>query len=174
MGCPLLESCTLPFQNIGGFFKPKILLTAMAQRKRVRHTPTALFTQFLTNGRIPSKQVLQATWVATFAFFIGICFVLAIIFSADGKPTNSNKWYEYTPTFIALGAVILRGSIAALLGVALYQNLWQNVAAPAMANEEPLVGTGWDGGISLKRVESLHSASRLAVGMLAYPCFRAG
>jgi hypothetical protein len=146
----------------------------MAQRNSVRQTTTALFTQFPTNGRIPFKQILQATWVATFALFIGICFVLAIVFSADGKPTSSNKWYEYTPTFIALGAVVLRGSVAALLGITLYQNLWQNVAAPAKANEEPRVETGGEGGISLKRVESLHLASRLAVGMLAYPLFRAG
>lgn len=138
----------------------------MPEKKRVRQTTTALFTQFPTNGRIPFKQVVQATWVATFALFIGICFVLAVAFSADGKPTSSNKWYEYTPTFVALGAVILRGSVAALLGIALYQNLWQNVAAPAKANEE--------GGIPLKRIESLHLASRLAVGMLASPLFRAG
>ena len=126
----------------------------MAQRNRVRQTTTALFTQFPTNGRIPFKQVLQATWVVTFALFIGICFVLAIVFSTDGKPTSSNKWYEYTPTFIALGAVVLRGSVAALLGITLYQNLWQNVAAPAKANEEPRVETGGEGGISLQRVES--------------------
>ncbi|KAH1291830.1 hypothetical protein KXX11_009892 [Aspergillus fumigatus] len=138
----------------------------MPEKKRVRQTTTALFTQFPTNGRIPFKQVVQATWVATFALFIGICFVLAVAFSADGKPTSSNKWYEYTPTFVALGAVIHRGSVAALLGIALYQNLWQNVAAPAKANEE--------GGIPLKRIESLHLASRLAVGMLASPLFRAG
>jgi hypothetical protein len=146
----------------------------MAQRNRVRQTTTVLFTQFPTNGRIPFKQVLQATWVATFALFIGICFVLAIAFSVDGKPTSSNKWYEYTPTFIALGAVVLRGSVAAFLGITLYQNLWQNVAAPVKANEEPRVETGVEGGISLKTVESLHLASRLAVGMLAYPLFRAG
>ncbi|KAF4211377.1 hypothetical protein CNMCM8980_002223 [Aspergillus fumigatiaffinis] len=146
----------------------------MAQKKRVRQTTTALFTQLPTNGRIPFKQVLQATWVAVFALFIGICFVLAIAFSADGKPTSSNKWYEYTPTFVALGAVVLRGSVAALLGIVLYQNLWQNVAAPAKANKEPRVETGGEGGIPLKRVESLHLASRLAVGMLAYPLFRAG
>ncbi|KAH9207528.1 hypothetical protein DL95DRAFT_482682 [Leptodontidium sp. 2 PMI_412] len=146
----------------------------MAQRNRVRQTPTALFTLFPTNGRIPFKQILQATWVATFALFIGICFVLAIAFSADGKPTSSNKWYEYAPTFIALGAVVLRGSVAALLGITLYQNLWQNVSAPAKANEESRVETGGEGGISLKKVESLHLASRLAVGMLAYPLFRAG
>ncbi|KAH8667925.1 hypothetical protein BGZ60DRAFT_469947 [Tricladium varicosporioides] len=146
----------------------------MAQRNRVRQTTTALFTQFPTNGRIPFKHVLQATWVTTFALFIGICFVLAIVFSADGKPTSSNKWYEYTPTFIALGAVVLRGSVAALLGITLYQNLWHNVAAPAKANEEPRIQTGGEGGISLKKVESLHLASRLAVGMLAYPLFKAG
>lgn len=146
----------------------------MAKRNRVHQTTTALFTQFPTNGRIPFKQVLQATWVATFALFIGICFVLAIVFFADGKPTSSNKWYEYTPTFIALGAVVIRGSVAALLGIALYQNLWQNVAAPAKDNKELRVETGGEGGISLKRVESLHLASRLAVGMLAYPLFRAG
>ncbi|KAH6974899.1 hypothetical protein EDB80DRAFT_830404 [Ilyonectria destructans] len=147
----------------------------MAQRNRVRQTTTALVTQFPTNGQIPFKQVLQATWVATFALFIGICFVLAIVFSANGKPTRSNKWYEYTPTFIALGAVVLRGSVAALLGITLYQNLWQNVAAPAKTNEEPWrVETGGEGGVSLKRIESLHLASRLAVGMLAYPLFRAG
>ncbi|KAK2470489.1 hypothetical protein H9L39_18106 [Fusarium oxysporum f. sp. albedinis] len=146
----------------------------MAQRNRIRQTTTALFTQFPTNGRIPFKQVLQATWVATFAIFIGICFVLAIVFSADGKPTSSNKWYEYTPTFIALGAVVLRGSVAAVLGITLYQNLWQNVAAPSRANEEPRVETGGEGGILLERVESMHLASRLAVGMLAYPLFRAG
>ncbi|KAH8587757.1 hypothetical protein B0O99DRAFT_640980 [Bisporella sp. PMI_857] len=132
----------------------------MAQRNRVRQTTTALFTQFPTNGRIPFKQVLQATWVATFALFIGICFVLVIVFSADGKPTSSNKWYEYAPTFVALGAVVLRGSVAALLGI--------------VANEDPRVETGGEGGISLKRVESLHLASRLAVGMLAYPLFRVG
>jgi len=146
----------------------------MARRNSVRQTTTALFTQFPTNRQTPFKQVLQATWVATFALLIGICFVLAIAFSADGKPTSSNKWYEYTPTFIALGAVVLRGSIAALLGITLYQNLWQNVAAPA---KELRIGTGGEGapgGISLKRVESLHLASRLAVGMLAYPLFRAG
>ncbi|KAF4201872.1 hypothetical protein CNMCM8927_000960 [Aspergillus lentulus] len=146
----------------------------MAQKKRVRQTTTALFTQLPANGRIPFKQVLQATWIAMFALVIGICFVLAIAFSADGKPTNSNKWYEYAPTFVALGAVVLRGSVAALLGIALYQNLWQNVAAPAKANEEPRVETGGEGGIPLKKVESLHLASRLAVGMLAYPLFRAG
>ncbi|KAF7174363.1 hypothetical protein CNMCM5623_007013 [Aspergillus felis] len=146
----------------------------MAQKKRVRQTTTALFKQLPTNGRIPFKQVLQATWVAMFALFIGICFVLAIAFSADGKPTSSNKWYEYAPTFVALGAVVLRGSVAALLGITLYQNLWQNVAAPAKANEEQRVETGGEGGIPLKRVESLHLASRLAVGMLAYPLFRAG
>ncbi|KAH7402812.1 hypothetical protein BKA66DRAFT_403989 [Pyrenochaeta sp. MPI-SDFR-AT-0127] len=146
----------------------------MAQRKRVRQTTTDLFTQCPTNGRIPFKQVLQATWVATVALLVGICCVLAIAFSADGKPTNSNKWYEYTPTFIALGAVVLRGSVAALLGITLYQNLWQNVAAPASANKELRVETEGEGGISLKRVESLHLASRLAINMLAYPLFRAG
>ncbi|PKX91183.1 uncharacterized protein P174DRAFT_506714 [Aspergillus novofumigatus IBT 16806] len=146
----------------------------MAQKKRVRQTATALFKQLPTNGRIPLTQVLQATWVAIFALFIGICFVLAIAYSADGKPTGSNKWYEYAPTFVALGAVVLRGSVAALLGITLYQNLWQNVAAPAKANGEPRVETGGEGGIPLKRVESLHLASRLAVGMLAYPLFRAG
>ncbi|KAG4439704.1 hypothetical protein IFR05_004841 [Cadophora sp. M221] len=102
------------------------------KKPHVRQTPTALFTQFPANGRIPLKQVLQATWVATCALILGISFVLAIVFSADGKPTSSsNKWYEYAPTFLALGAVVLRGSVAALLGIALYQNLWQNVSAPA-------------------------------------------
>ena len=148
----------------------------MAQRKRVRQTTTALFKQFPTNGRIPCKQVLQATWVAVFALFIGICFVLAIVFSANGKPTSSNKWYEFTPTFVALGAVVLRGSVAALLGITLYQNLWQNVAAPAKANnnKELRVETEGEGGIPLKRLESLHLSSRLSVGMFAYPLFRAG
>lgn len=146
----------------------------MPQRNRIRQTTTALFTQFPTNGRIPFKQVLQATWAAAFALFIGICFILTIAFSADGKPTSRNKWYEYTPTFIALGAVVLRGSVAALLGITLYQNLWQNITAPATATEEPPIRTGGEGDISLERIESLHLASRLAVGMLAYPLFRAG
>ena len=141
----------------------------MAQRNNVRQTTTALFTQFPTNRQTPFKQVLQATWVATFALLIGICFVLAIAFSADGKATSSNKWYEYIPTFVALAAVVLRGSIAALLGITLYQNLWQNIAAPVKAN-----GTGGEEGISLKRLESLQLASRLAVGMLSYPLLRAG
>jgi hypothetical protein len=151
----------------------KYLLTTMAQRNRICQT-TALLTQFPPNGRIPFKQVLQATWVPTLSLFIGICFVSVIVFSADGQPTSSNKWYEYTPTFTALGAVILRGSVAALLGITLYQNLWQNVSARARANEEPRFEAGEEGGISLKRVESLHLASRLAVSMLAYPLFRAG
>ncbi|KFZ23243.1 hypothetical protein V502_02279 [Pseudogymnoascus sp. VKM F-4520 (FW-2644)] len=142
MDYPLLSDSTVPFQTI------------------------ALFTQFPTNGRIPFKQVLQATWVATVTLVIGICFVLAVVFFADGKSTSGNKWYEYTPTLISLGAVVIRGSLAALLGITLYQNLWQNVAAPAKANKELRVETGGKGGISLKTVESLHLASRLAVGIL--------
>ncbi|KAJ0130948.1 Uncharacterized protein HZ326_25954 [Fusarium oxysporum f. sp. albedinis] len=54
------------------------------------------------------------------------------------------------------------------------QSYFENVAAPSRANEEPRVETGGEGGILLERVESMHLASRLAVGMLAYPLFRAG
>jgi hypothetical protein len=148
----------------------------MARGNRVRQTTTSLFTQFPIGRRIPFKQVLRATWVATLALVIGIGFVLVVVFSADGKPTSSNKWYEYAPTFIALGAVVLRGSVAALLGITLYQSLWLNVAAPAKADEGPRIGNErlWEGGISLKRVESLHLASRLAIGMLAHPLLKPG
>jgi len=61
------------------------------------HSPfyTALFTTVSYKWANSFQAILQATWVATFALFIGICFVLTIIFSADGKPTSS-KWYEYT------------------------------------------------------------------------------
>jgi hypothetical protein len=155
-------------------FFTRILLAAMCRRNHVRQVTTALLTRFPANGRIPFKQVLQATWSAAVALFIGICFVLSIVFSTDGKLMHSNKWYEYAPTFIAVGAVVLRGSVAALLGIALYQNLWQNVAVSSKANDEPPGETGKEGGAPLKRVESLHLASRLAVGMLAYPLFRAG
>ncbi|KAF2451670.1 hypothetical protein P171DRAFT_493090 [Karstenula rhodostoma CBS 690.94] len=146
----------------------------MANRKHVRQNATALFTQFPANGRTPFKQVVSATWISTTTLLIGIGFVLAVAFSADGKPTRSNTWYEYAPTFIALGAVILRGALAALLGIALYQNLWQYIAAPASDKGESLLGTKKQDGISLKRVESLHLASRLAVGMLGHPLFKAG
>ncbi|OAG09899.1 uncharacterized protein CC84DRAFT_1193532 [Paraphaeosphaeria sporulosa] len=146
----------------------------MANRKHVRQHTTALFTRFPKNGRIPFKQVASATWISTTALLIGIGFVVAIAFTVDGKPTRGNTWYEYAPTFIALGAVILRGALAALLGIALYQSLWQNIAAPALDNGESLLGTKKRGGISLKRIESLHLASRLAVGMFSYPQFRAG
>lgn len=77
------------------------------------------------------------------------------------------------PDVNRLGAVVLRGSVAALLGVALYQNLWQNVATQAKMKEGGLVETGAEG-IPVKTVESLHLASRLAIGMLAHPSLKAG
>ena len=146
----------------------------MAHKKHVRDSATALFTRFPKDGRVPFKQVVAATWISTTALLLGIGFVLAVAFSADGKPTGENIWYEYTPTFIAVGAVILRGSLAALLGIALYQNLWVNVAAPGAGKGEALLGARKEGGLSLKRVEALHLASRLAVGMFAHPILKGG
>ena len=140
----------------------------------LRQSSTALYTRFPANGRIPLKQVASATWIATVALLIGIGFVLAVAFSADGKPTDENTWYSHAPTFIALGAVILRGSLAALLGIALYQNLWQHLAAPNPANGEPLLGAKEHHGLQLSSIEGLHLASRLAVGMFAHPLFKAG
>lgn len=140
----------------------------------IRQSSTALFTRFPANGRIPFKQVASATWIATTALLVGIGFVLAVAFSADGKPTDENIWYSHAPTFIALGAVILRGSLAALLGIALYQNLWQSLAAPTPANGEPLLGAKEYQGLKLSSIESLHLASRLAVGMFAHPLLKAG
>ncbi|ATY67135.1 hypothetical protein A9K55_000189 [Cordyceps militaris] len=145
----------------------------MAQNTRVRQAATSLVTQFPANGRIPFKQILQATWVATVALILGIGFVLGVVFSSDGKPTSGSTWYQHTPTFVSLGAVVLRGSVAALLGIALYQNLWQNVATQAPTKKDGLVETGAEG-IPVKTVESLHLASRLAVGMLAHPSLKAG
>lgn len=146
---------------------------AMAKNPRVRQAATSLITQFPANGRIPFKQILQATWVATAALILGIGFVLAVAFSSNGKPTSGSTWYRHAPTFISLGAVVLRGSVAALLGIALYQNLWQNVATQTKPKKDGLVETGAEG-IPVKTVESLHLASRLAVGMLAHPSLKAG
>lgn len=146
----------------------------MAQKKHIRDSATALFTRFPKNGRVPFKQVVSATWISTAALLVGIGFVLAVAFSADGKPIEENVWYQYTPTFIAVGAVILRGSLAALLGIALYQNLWVNIAAPGAEKGESLLGSKKEGGISLKKVDSLHLASRLAVGMFGNPVLKGG
>lgn len=64
----------------------------MVNNPRVRQAATSLFAQFPANWRIPFQQILQATWVATTALIVGTCFVLAIVFSANGQPTNGSTW----------------------------------------------------------------------------------
>ncbi|RPA84044.1 hypothetical protein BJ508DRAFT_317657 [Ascobolus immersus RN42] len=131
----------------------------MTKYSRIRETPSVLVAQFPTDGRTPFKQVLQATWAPFFALIVGIC----------GMATSGHWWYENAPTFIALGAVVLRGSIAALLGVTLYQMLWKGLAA----------GDGSEAvtsrpGYSIFEVDSLHKASRMAVGIFIHPVLRLG
>ncbi|RPA76471.1 hypothetical protein BJ508DRAFT_417592 [Ascobolus immersus RN42] len=96
---------------------------------RIRSSPATLFSQFPANGRAPFKQIVLATWAPFLALLVAIVFVLAIAFTADGQQTDRNRWYENAPTFIALAAVVLRGSLAGLLGVTLYQKLWKDLAA---------------------------------------------
>src|SRR5690606_32360460 len=121
-----------------------------------------------------SSDLVQATWMAFLALVFGICFVLAIAFTGDGKPTDGNGWYQNAPTLIAIGAVVLRGSLSALLGITLYQKLWKGLASSKEASDVKGETVDAGAGLSIGEVDSLHLASRLAVGMFVHPLMKAG
>jgi len=95
------------------------------------------------------SQALSALWASVAALVISASFIVAVAYSTHGRPT-SIYWVSQAPTSIALGATILRGAIASLLGVALYQHLWSRLSTS---------------GLTVRHLESYHRASRLSVSM---------
>ncbi|KAI1926944.1 hypothetical protein LOZ64_000076 [Ophidiomyces ophidiicola] len=127
-----------------------------------------LTTPFPSKSHVPFSHIIQATWASLVTLILGSTFILIIAFTTNNKPTTTGIWVSNAPVFISLGGIIIKGSLGALLGVALYQHLWSLLAVPD-AN-----GGHQNDGLKLKEVESLHLASRLAVGMLVAPSARVG
>ncbi|KAF2467153.1 uncharacterized protein BDR25DRAFT_395316 [Lindgomyces ingoldianus] len=132
-------------------------VSARYARPMARQSIT-LSAQFPKRKQTPPAQIFRATWAALLSLFLSSGFIFTVALTTDGKP-KTGLWTSNASVFIALGATILKGSVAALLGVALYQHLWLR-----LSNHE-----GEEYGLSIKNIESLHLASRLSVGMLSRP-----
>ncbi|RPA85790.1 hypothetical protein BJ508DRAFT_373369 [Ascobolus immersus RN42] len=147
--------------------------------RRVRQAPNALFAQFPSSGRVPFRQVFEATWMSLIALCIGNILVLGVMVTTDGKPAKGNIWDENAPTFIAVGAVFLRGGVAAMLGTTLYQKLWKGLSTTKKAKpnfnngKEEVVAEG-EAGYTIVQVDSLHLASRLKARMFVHPLMKPG
>ncbi|KAF2685279.1 hypothetical protein K458DRAFT_388171 [Lentithecium fluviatile CBS 122367] len=120
--------------------------------------PQNLLAQFPPNRRAPLRQIFRATWAGLVFLLLSSAFIFAVAVTTDGKP-KTRTWVSYASVFIAPGATVLKGSVASLLGVAIYHHLWLRLS-DTTGNEHDLTVTG---------IESLHLASRLSVGMLAEP-----
>jgi len=72
---------------------------------------------------------------------------------------------------VSVGAVVLRGALAALLGVALYHNIWTNLASSSAASSGRRESQR---GLKVKEMESLHLASRLSPRMFLSPSAKMG
>lgn len=120
--------------------------------------PNLLLAQFPLHRRTPFHQIFRATWAGLVFILLSSAFVFAVAVTTNGRP-KTGIWVSNASVFIALGATVLKGSVASLLGVALYQHLWLQLSNPM----------GKDCGLTVKRIESLHLASRLSVGMLSRP-----
>ena len=123
-----------------------------------RPAPPSLLAQFPESKRTPFRQIVQAVWASLLFLFLSAAFIFAVAASTNGRP-KSGLWASNAPAFIAAGAIVLKGSVGTLVGVALYQHLWLKLGNPS----------GHDCGLTVNEIESLHLASRLTVGMVAQP-----
>ena len=120
--------------------------------------PQTLLAQFPDSKRTPFRQIVQATWASLLFLFLSTAFIFAVAASTNGKP-KLGMWVSNASVFIAAGAIALKGSVSALIGVALYQHLWLKLSNRSRNNY----------GLTVNEIESLHLASRLNVGMVAQP-----
>jgi hypothetical protein len=78
---------------------------------------------------------------------------------------------------LSVSGVMLRGALAALLGVALYQHLWSRLATSG-DDEGGKKSTGYEhpgttiSGLSIREIDSYHRALRLSVLMFLRPSLR--
>jgi hypothetical protein len=138
---------------------------------RVRQTNSALYKQFTTT-RAPLGQVVQASWAALLVLLLSIVFIVVV--ARLGHDQQYTGWISSVPVMLSVGGVVLRGALAALLGLALYQHLWSRLANSSDDNNGRKA-TGYQhpnmtkSGLSIRQVDSYHRASRLSVLMFFRP-----
>ncbi len=143
---------------------------------RIRQSNSALYKQFAST-RAPVGQVVQASWAALLVLILSIVFIIVV--ARLGNDQQYTGWISSVPVILSVGGVVLRGALAALLGVALYQHLWSCLANSAGDNDGPKP-TGYQhpsqtkSGLSLREVDSYHRASRLSVLMFLRPSLCGG
>ena len=115
-------------------------------------------------SRTSFKQISVATWPAALGTVFSIGIILAVCLTTDGRQTASNIWTSNAAVLVAVGGIILKGSLGALIGIALYHRLWLQLGRERVQRNGQCLH-----GLSLKEIESHHLASRLAVGMLFEP-----
>lgn len=115
-------------------------------------------------SRTSFNQISNATWPAALGVASSIPFILAVCLTTDGRQTASNFLTSNAAVLVAVGGIILKGSLGALIGIALYHRLWLLLGREDVQSNSQVVR-----GLSVKEIESHHLASRLGVGMLFEP-----
>lgn len=116
------------------------------------------------HSRSPLRQIAAATWSAALGFIVSVALIAIVCLTTNDKPTADSIWTGNAAVFVAIGGIILRGSLASLLGIAIYHRLW------LLLGRQPEGSTDNSGaGLEVKEIESHHLASRFAIGMLFKP-----
>lgn len=112
----------------------------------------------------PLHQIGTATWPAALGVILSISLVVTASLITNGKETNTNIWTANAAVIVAVGGIVLKGSLATLVGIALYHRLWLQLGQ----QKDRKAGQS-KAGLTVQEIESHHLASRLAVGMLVEP-----
>ena len=108
-------------------------------------------------------QIGAAIWPATVGAVLATALIGVVCVTTNGKDTGVSIWTSNAAVLVAVGGIVLKGSVGSLVGMALYHRLWLQLGRH---NDKASRSSS---GLTVKQIESHHLASRLAIGMLMEP-----
>ena len=106
---------------------------------------------------IPLSQIVAETWAPTVGLILST--VGAVILRVLCQGLEATGAASQVNTILAAIGIVMKGSIAAILGIALYQLMWETVAKD---------------GMTLRQMHACNMASRLQVGAISTPVLKVG
>lgn len=131
---------------------------------KIRDEPQLLHALYPSNHRTPITQIVRASWTAILGLMGSVLFILIICITTNQRPVSSSRWVASAPSWIAFGGIMMKGSLGAIYGIALYQNLWLKLASFRSRK-----GYALKEGLTIREIEAYHNASKLSFSLIYKP-----